>query len=296
MRMERFVAVAVVGGLGLALAGCDRTRETGSGSRASGAAETFPAGTTMARLNKQQRITIGTKFDQPGFGLKDLSGKPAGFDIEIAKIIARELGIPVDKIEWVETPSKVREDYIEQGRVDIVVATYTINDKRKGRIDFAGPYYEAGQNLMVRSDDSSITGPDSFKDGTRKVCSATGSTSGETIKKYVADPASQLVLFDTYDKCRDALHGKQVDAVTTDNVILLGYVARGEGAFKLAAGDNFTVEPYGIGLKRGDKAFRAYINDILDRIYENGEWKRAWDATAGKFGARAGTPPAVHRY
>ena len=295
MRIERFIAVAVVGGLGLALAGCDRTRETGSGSSAGGAHEAFPAGTTMARLNKAQKIAIGTKFDQPGFGMKGLSGVPEGFDVEIGKIIAGELGIPVDKIEWVETPSKVREDYIQQGRVDIVVATYTINDKRKERIDFAGPYYQAGQNLMVRSDEKSITGPDSLKDGARKVCTATGSTSGETIKKYIADPASQLVLFDTYDKCRDALKGKQVDAVTTDNVILLGYIARSEGAFKMA-GDNFTEEPYGIGLKKGDTAFRAAINDILTRSYEDGEWKRAWDATAGKFGARAGTPPAVNRY
>jgi len=295
MRIERFIAVAVVGGLGLALAGCDRTRETGSGSSAGGAHEAFPAGSTMARLNKAQKIAIGTKFDQPGFGMKGLSGVPEGFDVEIGKIIAGELGIPVDKIEWVETPSKVREDYIQQGRVDIVVATYTINDKRKERIDFAGPYYQAGQNLMVRSDEKSITGPDSLKDGARKVCTATGSTSGETIKKYIADPASQLVLFDTYDKCRDALKGKQVDAVTTDNVILLGYIARSEGAFKMA-GDNFTEEPYGIGLKKGDKAFRAAINDILARSYEDGEWKRAWDATAGKFGARAGTPPAVNRY
>lgn len=295
MRIERFIAVAVVGGLGLALAGCDRTRETGSGSSAGGAHEAFPAGSTMARLNKAQKIAIGTKFDQPGFGMKGLSGVPEGFDVEIGKIIAGELGIPVDKIEWVETPSKVREDYIQQGRVDIVVATYTINDKRKERIDFAGPYYQAGQNLMVRSDEKSITGPDSLKDGARKVCTATGSTSGETIKKYIADPASQLVLFDTYDKCRDALKGKQVDAVTTDNVILLGYIARSEGAFKMA-GDNFTEEPYGIGLKKGDTAFRAAINDILTRSYEDGEWKRAWDATAGKFGARAGTPPAVNRY
>ena len=295
MRIERFIAVAVVGGLGLALAGCDRTRETGGGSRASGAHEAFPDGTTMARLNKAQKIAIGTKFDQPGFGLKGLSGVPEGFDIEIGKIIASELGIPVEKIEWVEAPSKVREDYIGQGRVDIVVATYTINDKRKERIDFAGPYYQAGQSLMVRSDDKSITGPDSLKDGARKVCTVTGSTSGETIKKYVADSASQLVLFDTYDKCRDALKGKQVDAVTTDNVILLGYIARSEGAFKMA-GDNFTQEPYGIGLKKGDKAFRAFIDDVLDRSYKDGEWKRAWDATAGKFGARAGSPPAVNRY
>ena len=89
----------------------------------------------MERLNKAQAIKVGTKFDQPGFGLKGLSGKPEGFDVEIAKIIAKELGIPTDKIEYIETPSKVREDVIVNGTVDFVVATYTINDKRKERID-----------------------------------------------------------------------------------------------------------------------------------------------------------------
>ncbi|MFI7073210.1 glutamate ABC transporter substrate-binding protein [Micromonospora sediminicola] len=291
MRYKRVAAVAAAATLALGLAACggDGDEGTGAGSK------DFAAGSTMERLHKAQKIKVGTKFDQPGFGQKGLSGKPEGFDVEVAKLIVKELGIPEDKIEYVETPSKVREDVIVNGTVDLVAATYTINDKRKERIAFAGPYYEAGQNIMVRKDETAITGPDSFKDGAKKVCSVTGSTPAEEIKKYVKDVATQLVLFDTYDKCRDALKGKQVDAVTTDNVILLGYIAKDEASFKMA-GDNFTKEPYGIGVKKEDTDFRDFINDTLEKAFQDGSWKKAWDDTAGKFGATLGDAPTVNRY
>ncbi|MEO3777360.1 glutamate ABC transporter substrate-binding protein [Micromonospora sp. B11E3] len=291
MRFTRVAAIAAVAALSLGVTACGDSTEEGTGA----GSKSFAAGSTMEKLNKAQKIKIGTKFDQPGFGLKGLSGKPEGFDVEIAKLVVKELGIPEDKIEWVETPSKVREDVIVNGTVDLVAATYTIKDERKERISFAGPYYEAGQNIMVKKDDATITGPDSFKDGTKKVCSVTGSTPAEEIKKYVKDVATQLVLFDTYDKCRDALKGGQVDAVTTDNVILLGYIAKDEAAFKLA-GANFTKEPYGIGVKKEDTVFRNFINDILEKAFADGSWKKAWDGTAGKFGAELGTPPTVVRY
>lgn len=290
MRIKRVAALVAVAALSVGLAACgDSDEGTGAGNKS------FAAGSTMEKLNKAQKIKIGTKFDQPGFGQKGLSGKPEGFDVEIAKLIVKALDIPEDKIEWVESPSKVREDVIVNGTVDLVAATYTINDKRKDRIAFAGPYYEAGQNIMVRKDDSSITGPDSFKDGVKKVCSVTGSTPAEKIKESVKDVATQLVLFDTYDKCRDALKGKQVDAVTTDNVILLGYIAKDEASFKMA-GDNFTKEPYGIGVKKEDTAFRNFINDTLEKAFADGSWKKSWDNTAGKFGATLGNPPTVNRY
>lgn len=292
MRISRVVALAAAASLALGMTACggdDADEGTGAGSKS------FAAGSTMEKLNKAQAIKIGTKFDQPGFGQKGLSGDPEGFDVEIAKLVVKELGIPEDKIEWVETPSKVREDFIVNGNVDLVAATYTINDKRKERIAFAGPYYEAGQNILVKKDDSTITGPDSFKDGTKKVCSVTGSTPAETIKTYVKDAATQLVLFDTYDKCRDALKGGQVDAVTTDNVILLGYIAKDEASFKLA-GENFTKEPYGIGVKKEDTDFRDFVNDVLEKAMSDGSWKKAWDDTAGKFGAELGDAPAINRY
>jgi glutamate transport system substrate-binding protein len=292
MRITRLTAVFGALTLALAAGACGSNDDSGSSG---GGTKSFAAGSTMERLNKAQAIKVGTKFDQPGFGQKGLSGKPEGFDVEVAKLVVKELGIPEDKIQYVETPSKIREDAIVNGTVDLVVATYTINDKRKERVAFAGPYYEAGQNIMVKKDDTSITGPDSFKDGTKKVCSVTGSTPAEEIKKHVKDVATQLVLFDTYDKCRDALKGGQVNAVTTDNVILLGYISKDQDSFKLA-GDNFTKEPYGIGVKKDDTAFRNFINDVLDKSYQDGSWKKAWDDTAGKFGAQLGSAPTVNRY
>ena len=103
----------------------------------------------MAKLKEAGKITVGTKFDQPLFGLKNPDGKPEGFDVEIAKLIAGEMGIADDKIDFIEAVSANREPFIQQGKVDIVVATYTINDTRKQVVDFAGPYYVAGQDIMV---------------------------------------------------------------------------------------------------------------------------------------------------
>jgi len=274
----RFRTSAVAGAATLALiTGACGSSDSASNTKVAKAPK-FAAGTTMARLSSAGRVKVGTKFDQPLFGLKGLNGKPQGFDVEIAKIVAGALGVKPDKIEWVETPSKVREEKIEQGAVDLVVATYTINDKRKLRITFAGPYYVAGQDLMVKKDNTTVTGPDALK-GQGKVCSVTGSTPSETIKKYI-EP-SQLVLFDVYSKCADALRTGQVDAVTTDNVILLGLVYQSKGAFKLV-GKPFTQEPYGIGLKKGDTKFCEFINTTLTKAGEDGSYAKAWKDTAGK--------------
>jgi glutamate transport system substrate-binding protein len=250
----------------------------------------FDAGTTMAKLHDAGKITVGTKFDQPLFGLKGLSGKPEGFDVEIAKIIAAELGIPADKISWTETPSKVREEKIEQGAVDMIAATYTINDKRKQRVSFAGPYYEAGQDLMVKNDNTTVTGPESLKAAGGKVCSVAGSTPAENIKQYV-DPKN-LVTFDVYSKCADALRTGQVQVVTTDNAILLGLIDQSKGQFKLV-GKPFTKEPYGIGLKKGDTKFCEFINSTLQKAASDGRYEKAWKDTAGKVAKDTPTLPTL---
>ncbi|GAA3596933.1 glutamate ABC transporter substrate-binding protein [Kineosporia mesophila] len=279
LRTAKVAAVVAVGVL--ALTACGGGSDSDDDGDAEATQATFEAGTTMETLQKAGKITIGTKFDQPGFGLKGLSGEPEGFDVEIAKIIAEGLGIDDDNITWVETPSAVRETKIEDGEVSLVAATYTINDERKKRITFAGPYYEAGQQVMVRSDDSAITGPESFKtNADLKVCSVAGSTPADNISSYLASK-SQLTTFDVYSKCADALRNKQVDAVTTDNVILLGLVGDSDGAFKVV-GDTFTKEPYGIGVKKGDTAFCQYIVDTLKKASQDGDYEEAWTETAGK--------------
>lgn len=285
MKMRSKVWLSVMAAGALLLGACGGSGSTGTSGSGSGEgppvaeSPSFAAGTTMARLSQQGSVKVGTKFDQPNFGLKGLDGKPQGFDVEVAKIIAGQLGIPADKITWVETPSKTREQAISNGDVDFIVATYTINDTRRQSVSFAGPYYVAGQQIMVKSDDSKITGPDSLKsDPSAKVCSVAGSTPAETIKQYLADPG-QLVTFDVYDKCVSALDTGQVQAVTTDNVILLGYVGDSGGKYKVV-GDTFTQEPYGIGIKKGDVAFCEFIDKAL--ADNKDAYEKAWKDTAGK--------------
>jgi glutamate transport system substrate-binding protein len=202
------------------------------------------------------------------------------------------MGIPADNISWVETVSANREPFIQQGRVDFVVATYTINDERTQVVDFAGPYYVAGQDIMVaKGNPEGIAGPEDLAG--KKVCSVTGSTPAENIRENY--PEADLTEFDVYSKCAEALKNGQVQAVTTDNVILLGLISQDQEAFELV-GQPFTKEPYGIGLKKDDTEFRNFINDTLEKIQQDGRWQKAWDDTAGKVATDKPTPPAVDRY
>ena len=249
-----------------------------------------PAGSTMARLAEEGTITVGTKFDQPTFGLQDpRTGDVEGFDVEIARLIAERIGEV--EVKFVETPSAIRETAITDGTVDMVVATYTINDKRKEVIDFAGPYYVAGQDIMVAADDDSIEGIDDLAG--KRVCSVQGSTSVENIRTMA--PEAEVTEYDVYSKCADDLRNGRVDAVSTDNVILVGLISESDGAFKLV-GNPFTEEPYGIGVKKGDDEFRTFINDVLEEIYESGEWAEAYASTVGEVSGETPEPPAVNRY
>ena len=298
MRITRYAAsLAAAGMLLTACGGSDagNQAEESAENTAEVAEEVdFPAGSTMAELNEAGSITVGTKFDQPGFGLFNPNEEvPEGFDVEIAKLVAAKLGIAAEDIEWVETVSANREPFLQNGQVDMVVATYTINDARKQLIDFAGPYYEAGQDIMVaEGNPEGIEGPEDLAG--KNVCSVEGSTPAQNIRDNY--PEAQLTLFDVYSKCADALAAGQVDAVTTDNVILTGLVAGSDGAFELV-GNPFTEEPYGIGVPKGDIEFRDFINDVLEESFEDGTWEEAWDRTAGDIsGQEAPEPPAVDRY
>jgi glutamate transport system substrate-binding protein len=281
-------ALAVMAAAALTLTGCTDSGAKGGNEPTVASTVKFDAGTTMAKLHDAGKITIGTKFDQPLFGLKGPSGEPEGFDVEIGKLIAAKLGIKASDITWKETVSANREQFIQNGDVDIVVATYTINDERKQKVSFAGPYYMAGQSILVKADNDSIKGPDDLKG--KPVCSVTGSTPAQKLAEIGAVPK----LTDEYTNCLEPLRGGQVIAMSTDNVILAGLASQNEGEFKIA-GKPFTQEPYGIGLKKDDTEFRNFINDVLEESYKDGSYKQAWDSTAGKVLPFV-DPPAVDRY
>ena len=274
MRITRLAATLGALTMALAVAACGGDGDdAGSGNTASG---------IVGKAEKDKKLVIGVKADQPGLGLQ--TGQTyEGFDIEIGKIIAKGLGVDESGITWKTTVSANREPFIQQGQVDIVVATYTINDERKQKVAFAGPYYVAGQDLLVRTD-SDIAGPENLAG--KKVCSVSGSTPAKRIKEEY--PQAQLQEFDAYSKCVVALAGKQVDAVTTDDIILAGYAAQPNysGQFKVV-GKTFSEEPYGIGLKKDDKSSCEKINEILKSAATDGSYKAAWDKTLGSSGKPA---------
>lgn len=280
MMFRRTSLAAALAAGALALTACGGDDATTTPEPSVEEAPEFEAGTTMAEIAEAGTLRVGTKYDQPGFGLENLEGELEGFDVEVAKIIAGALGIAPEDIEWSEATSAVREEVIEKDEVDIVVATYTINDARKERITFAGPYYNAGQQIMTAADDDTVEGPEDLAANPDwKICSVNGSTPSENIREYLANDA-QLVLFDEYSQCADALSNGQVQGVTTDNVILLGFVSESDGEFKLV-GEQFTEEPYGIGISKGDVEFCEFINQTLADNEE--AYLAAWEATAGQI-------------
>jgi glutamate transport system substrate-binding protein len=226
-----------------------------------------------------KKITVGIKYDQPGLGLKTPDGKFAGFDVDVATYVAKELGYDAKDITFKQAPSAERENLIKNGDVKFVVASYSINDKRKAEVDFAGPYFLAHQDLLVRADDNSITKATDLN--SKKLCSVTGSTSAQNVKDKLA-PKADLLEQGGYSECLTGLENKSVDALTTDNSILAGYAAQKEhqGKFKLV-GLSLSDENYGIGLKKGDKDLQTKINAALKKMVDDGSWDKFVKANFG---------------
>jgi glutamate transport system substrate-binding protein len=265
---SKIVALGAIGSLGLTMAAC--------GGGAGGAGSATGEGT----------ITIGIKYDQPGLGQKE--GETfKGFDVDVAKYVAKELGYEENEIEFKETPSAQRETAIQGGQVALIFATYSITDARKEKVSFGGPYFIAGQDLLVAADNTDITGPDTMNGKT--LCSVTGSTPAQKIKDEYATSV-ELFEQDTYSKCVEALVGGTVDAVTTDNVILAGFAAQPQYAGKLkVVGKPFSTEKYGVGLKKGDTELCGKVNAALEKMVSDGSWQKAVDANVGTSGFKVDT-------
>jgi glutamate transport system substrate-binding protein len=248
---------------------------------------------TFEAMTQRDRVVIGVKEDQPGLGFKDATtGEYSGFDVEMARMVAAGLGFGPDQIDYKPIPSAAREDSISRGDVDYYVGTYTINDKRKQLISFAGPYFQAGQSILVRADETAITGPQTLKG--KKVCSASGSTPIQRVRDQGLTEPENIVEFQTYTQCVDQLLTSQVDAVTTDDAILAGYASQQPDELKLV-GEPFSEEPYGIGLNKDDSALRNKINDLLAAAESDGTWQKIYDGTLGLSGTPA-SPPQLERY
>jgi len=302
MRKKLTLLTAGFATAALALTGCGGSTAISTAPAGSGDTETdsslfevasdvtLEGSPTFDAMTEDGTVTIGVKEDQPGLGYLDAAtGERSGFDIEIAKWVAASLGFSADKIEYQPIPSANREASIVNGDIDYYVGTYSITDKRKEQVGFAGPYFETGQQLLVAADNDTITGPDDLSADTT-VCSATGSTPIQNIRtNYPEVPTEE---FDTYSQCVDALADGQVDAVTTDGAILIGYAAQRPDDLKVV-GEPFSTELYGIGLAKDDTALRGFINEMLT---DGGDtWSAIYDETLGQSGTTV-EQPAVDAY
>ncbi|OZE94640.1 glutamate ABC transporter substrate-binding protein [Rhodococcoides fascians] len=236
-------------------------------------------------------LIVGIKYDQPGLGLRNPDGTFSGFDVEVAKYVAGQLGVSEENIEFKEAPSAQRETLIQNGEVDYIVATYSITDTRKEKVGFAGPYFVAGQSLLVTDANTDITGPDTLAG--KRLCSVSGSTPAQNIADEYPDV--QLQPYDTYSACVESLRNGAVDAVTTDDIILAGYAAQYPGELKVV-GEPFTTENYGIGLAKDDTEGRNQINDAIEEMISSGAWEQAFNDTVGASGYTLPAEPTVDRY
>ncbi|MEV8590490.1 glutamate ABC transporter substrate-binding protein [Streptomyces sp. NPDC051180] len=242
------------------------------------------------RDHGDDQITIGIKYDQPGIGLKTPDGTYTGFDVDVATYVAKQLGHDPSDIVWKEAKSADRETLLQRGDVDFIAASYSINDKRAEKVDFAGPYLLAHQDVLIRADDDSIKKPSDLND--KKLCSVTGSTSAQNVKDKIA-PDAQLQEYGGYSECLTGLENGVIDAVTTDDSILAGYASQPEfkGKFKLG-GFEMSNENYGIGVQKGSE-LKAKINAALEKMVADGSWDAAVEKNFGPAGYQNEPAPKI---
>jgi glutamate transport system substrate-binding protein len=277
------VAVAALATLGVVLSACGGSSNNGSSTSGGG-------NSIVDKAKNEKVLNIGVKPDQPGLGLQSASGQYSGFDVDVATYVAKKLG--ATKINFVPTLSANREAFLQQGKVDMVVATYSVTPERQKVVSFAGPYYIAHQDILVRANDNSISKPGDLVG--KKVCSGQGSASGDRIQEQYGSKVN-LIRLPGYGDCVNQLLGGQVEAVTTDNTILAGFAAQPQNKGKLkVVGTFFSNEIYGIGLKKGDTRGVAAIDKALQAMFNDGRWRTSLTRNLPQVPAE--TPPTIGKF
>lgn len=259
----------------LVLAACGNNASSGTNTGSSGESG-GKAQSALDAIKERGKLVVGVKSDTKLFGLKNTgTGEIEGFDVDIAKAIAKHILGDESKIELKEVTSKTRIPLLQNGEIDMIVATMTITEERKQQVDFSDVYFEAGQSLLVPKG-SPITGVDSLTKGTT-VLAVKGSTSVKNIREKAPD--AEVLEFENYQDAFNALKANKGDTLTTDNAILLG-MQQQDPNFELVGG-NFTDEPYGIAVKKGSSDLLQSVNDTLADLKSSGEYDKLYEQWLG---------------
>jgi putative glutamine transport system substrate-binding protein len=270
------MGVSIIALSAMMLSACG-TKDNGSANGSTGGGKPAASASVLDEIKSRGKLVVGVKYDTKLFGLKDpASGKVEGFDVDIAKALAKQIVGDENKIELKEVTSKTRIPMLDNKEIDMIIATMTINDERKKQVDFSDVYFKAGQSLLVKKG-SPIKSIADVKKGT-KVLAVKGSTSVDNIKKK--SPDATVLEFDNYQDAFSALKAGQGDTLTTDNAILYGMSAQ-DSNYEVV-GEPFTDEPYGIAIKKGESALLTAVNDGLKTLQSNGEYNKIYEKWIGK--------------
>jgi polar amino acid transport system substrate-binding protein len=244
----------------------------------------MPAGSWMATVQKRGRLLVGTSQDTLLFSSRNpFTGKVEGFDVDVAREIARAIFGHPDKIQIVVTTNANRIPYVQNEKVDLVAKTMTINCERWKDVNFSSVYYEAGQKVLV-SKESTVTG---IKDlAGKKVCAAAGSTSLRTLQGLT--PKVVPVAVAKQSDCLVAFQRNKVDAISIDDTLLAGLAA--QDPYAKIVGDRITEEPYGLALSKEHPEFTRFVNAVLAKSRADGTWQRIYRTWLGK---NVPAPPAA---
>jgi ABC-type amino acid transport substrate-binding protein len=291
MRKTRWAPLlALLLGLALLAGACGEDEEEqpaggGDASEPAAQVEQFPPNTTMGRIQEAGEIKIGVKYDVPPFGFQNpQSGEVEGFDVDLGRAVAEKLGVEPNFIEAI---SDNRIPFLQDGTVDLVLSTMTINAERDQEIDFSDPYYIARGRILVPSG-SDIAGVEDLAG--KRVCTALGSTYEETIREQAPD--ANLRLVDSYSECLELVQNGAVDAVSTDDVILTGMIIQ-DDTLQLVDAEPLTTEPYGAGIKEGDKELQEFVNGVIEEYKSDGRWADAYQKWVGQYTNEPQEPPTM---
>jgi ABC-type amino acid transport/signal transduction systems, periplasmic component/domain len=270
----------------LAAAGCGASNNPGgdadaggdgSANGGEGGGQTEAGANALEAIKERGKVVVGVKFDTKLFGLKDPgTGEVEGFDVDIAKAIAKKLTGDEANVELKEVTSKTRIPMLNNGEIDMIIATMTITEERKKEVDFSDVYFNAGQSLLVKKGSPIRSIADVTKD--TQVLGVKGATSIKNIEDRVE--GLRVKQYENYQEAFTALRAGQGEVLTTDNAILYG-MAQQDSNYEVV-GDIFTDEPYGIAIKKGEAELVQAVNDILSELKSNGEYDAIYEKWIGE--------------
>jgi ABC-type amino acid transport substrate-binding protein len=231
---------------------------------------------TLQDIKARGKLLAGVKTDFPPFGFVDEKGVNKGFDVDMAKAIAKELFGKEDAVEFVAVTSGNRIAFLTTNKIDIILASMTITEERKKVIDYSIPYFMSGHLILVHKD-SPIT---KYQDlAGKKIATTQGSTGDIVIGELV--PTADRIKFQHNSESLQSLKDRRVDAFVQDDVLLIDLQKRNP-ELKIVGWPPFRPAPYGLGVRKGDKEWVDFVDATITKLKKSGEYQKLWDKWFGE--------------